>query len=545
MTYLKPSVLADIPLYVPALLGAVSSFLLFTTTFVSELDDESASFTRPARLQQIQINRRMDELTRIALRSSRALYSVKDLPARRYETATIPLRYDFPFIYDVFRVAELPHAQSTLTVNLRAEDPLKKPVPYLRAGSGLVASGMADLTVEDDPTLVVDPAAARGATIFRVNLAQMVKWFADGSSNSTEQHYPVELYRAAGPVPGQLLYRSGAAPSSAACHNWPPGCRVHRISQTRTWAGEPWHLTISRSPVGFWETHAGSSALLALGLLATMFGVALLHAHRERTKYVVQLVQMRTGELRSLNQILLKDIDQRKLAEDELNRSRTQLRSLIDHNARVKEDERKRIARELHDDLGQSLLALKMDLSSMLAGAPIVLTRDQLTIALSQIDGTLAAMRLIINELRPAVLDLGLDAAIEWEAKKYSRRTGIPCDLRLLAPVTPINDEISTALYRIVQESLTNIMRHANATLVSIDLFGKDNWVFLKITDNGVGMRSDSRRKSQSFGLLGMSERIYTLGGAFDVSSVAGEGTTLSIAVPCVPQGSESAVHGP
>jgi signal transduction histidine kinase len=145
-------------------------------------------------------------------------------------------------------------------------------------------------------------------------------------------------------------------------------------------------------------------------------------------------------------------------------------------------------------------------------------------------------MRGIINELRPSVLDLGLDAALEWEVAKFSRRTEIECKLDIRNELVGLNDDIATALYRIVQESMTNIMRHAQATHVSLSLWTENGWIFLRLADNGVGMSPNCRRKSKSFGLIGISERIYALGGAFDTESKPGEGTALIIAVPFAAQ---------
>ena len=226
----------------------------------------------------------------------------------------------------------------------------------------------------------------------------------------------------------------------------------------------------------------------------------------------------------------------RNCYEQELQRSHTRLRSLADHQDSIKTNERKRIARELHDDLGQSLLVLKMDLSRMAGSAPadaeVVLPRAQMELALTQIDATLAAMRTILNELRPEVLGLGLAAAIKWECGRFSRRTGLTCALQTDTLEPAPNDDTAAALYRIVQEALTNIMRHARASSVAIDLHAERGWVFLKVSDNGVGMHPSPRPKAGSFGLLGVAERIYLLGGAFDVTSTASTGTTLSVALP-------------
>ena len=286
----------------------------------------------------------------------------------------------------------------------------------------------------------------------------------------------------------------------------------------------------------FVGAHGQALALLFAGVLGASALVLFARAERSRTRKFVELLTRRTAELRSLNSILVDDIEQRKAISAELERSQRQLRELAEHNARVKEDERKRIARDIHDDLGQSMLALRIDLVLLADTADGQGTRERLRLAVRSLDSVMNAMRGIINELRPSVLDLGLDAALEWEVAKFSRRTGIECALEVRGELVGLNDDIAAALYRIVQESMTNIMRHAQAQRVSLSLWTENGWIFLRLADDGVGMDPNCRRKSKSFGLIGISERIYALGGAFDTQSKPGEGTALVIAVPFAAQ---------
>ena len=312
-------------------------------------------------------------------------------------------------------------------------------------------------------------------------------------------------------------------------------CVPPSLSRTYDWGGKPWHVVVRSRPQPFIDVVQGPLSLLLAGLLASIGAALLVRAQQSQTDRVVNMVTQRTAELRSLNAILHRDIAARKSLADELGRSQRELRELAEHNARVKEDERKRIAREIHDDLGQSMLALRIDLSLMASGDPQQITRERINHALLQIDNTMGAMRLIINELRPAVLDLGLDAAVEWEVAKFHRRTGIECRLNIKDEQLVLSDDISTALYRIVQESMTNIMRHAKASRVDVALWSDNGWVFLTLADNGVGISERCRRKAKSFGLIGIAERVYALGGAFDTESTPGKGTTLTIAVPYAP----------
>ncbi|HEX8614116.1 MAG TPA: CHASE domain-containing protein [Telluria sp.] len=339
------------------------------------------------------------------------------------------------------------------------------------------------------------------------------------------------------PDPDALLYQTPGAQEAAPRANG--SCRIFcgPASSARTvdWAGRRWHVVISERPQPFSNAHQGSLTLLLIGLLFSIAVTLYIQQQQRLASRMRDLVVRRTTELCSLNTILIGDIEARQKLNDELERSRRQLRELAEHNARVKENERKRIAREIHDDLGQNMLALRIDLAMLSQGDLHQGTRSGIDKALAHIDTMMAAMRMIINELRPAVLDLGLDAAVEWELAKFQRRTGIECHLDIQRDALNPGDEISAALYRIVQESMTNIMRHARATRVELALWSENGWILLRLSDNGVGMTEQCRRKTTSFGLIGIAERIHALGGTFDTDSSTGNGTTLTIAVPVAP----------
>lgn len=244
----------------------------------------------------------------------------------------------------------------------------------------------------------------------------------------------------------------------------------------------------------------------------------------------------RTGQ--NEHEVLLRgtimDVTERKEAVEALKRSQELLRELTAYQDRIKEDERRRIAREIHDELGQTLLALRIDVSMLDArtGGTHPKLNQRVREALSHIDATVKTIRTIINNLRPAVLDLGLTAAIEWQVNEFRRRSGIACDLAMGAEEFPVDDARATSLFRILQESLTNVIRHANASQVVIALFQDDDRLVMKITDNGVGIYPDRRKKRNSFGLVGVEERIYSLNGKFLIESAPGKGTTLTIFIP-------------
>lgn len=244
-----------------------------------------------------------------------------------------------------------------------------------------------------------------------------------------------------------------------------------------------------------------------------------------------------TRQLTATVEQLEHEVAERKRAELQLKQSEELLRQLAAYQERVKEDERKRIAREIHDELGQNLMALRIDISMLQArtASSHPLLHQKASQVLLHIDEAIKSVRTIINNLRPSVLDLGLNAALEWQVSEFERRTGISCDLIIDAQdasAYDLDDQRATALFRILQESLSNVARHAQASMVSIRLQRQGEYLVMKIADNGVGIYPGCRRKPNSFGLLGIGERISSLGGEFNVDSVPGQGTTLTVSIP-------------
>lgn len=263
----------------------------------------------------------------------------------------------------------------------------------------------------------------------------------------------------------------------------------------------------------------------------------------ELAKKNLQL-QHQKQELEHLNRELqeqrrqdLEHINERRLAEQALRQSQEELRQLASYQERIKEDERKRIAREIHDELGQNLLALRIDVAILHArtGAAHPKLNKKVHAVLEHIDTTMKAMRAIINNLRPTVLDLGLSAAIEWQVKEFQRRTGIACELVMVDKDMEVDDNRATALFRILQESLNNVFRHARATRARIEVNRDDDRLSMTVADNGVGIFPGCRRKANSFGLVGIKERISTLGGDFKIETGEDIGTSLTVSIPLVP----------
>lgn len=251
---------------------------------------------------------------------------------------------------------------------------------------------------------------------------------------------------------------------------------------------------------------------------------------------LLQVVDRNTSRLENMIAKLKHEVAERIRAEQELQKSQESLRQLAAYQEQVKEDERKRIAREIHDDLGQNLMALRIDVSLLNARTTSTHPRlnQKVKLALGHIDNTIKAVRTIINNLRPSVLDLGLHAAIEWQVNDFRRRTGIECAIvkNDAACDFELDDQRATALFRILQESLTNVARHAQATRVDIELERQPDMFVMQIKDDGVGIYPGCRRKPNSYGLLGIGERISMLGGKFSVDGGPGKGTILSVAIP-------------
>lgn len=243
----------------------------------------------------------------------------------------------------------------------------------------------------------------------------------------------------------------------------------------------------------------------------------------------------RTIELVASNRQLEEQIEERRREQLKLESSYGLLRELASRLNAVREEERARIARELHDELGQALTALRYDLSSLGNHIPKanVGLKSQTKAMLDRIDATIQLVRRIATELRPGMLDdLGLAAAIEWQAQEFAQRTGI--DLRVTLPEEEVNPdrERATAIFRVFQETLTNITRHSKATQVDVRLESVEGGLRLQVQDNGVGFEQAQAQAKRSLGLLGMRERAEILGGSFQVDSAVGKGTTVVMTVP-------------
>lgn len=253
--------------------------------------------------------------------------------------------------------------------------------------------------------------------------------------------------------------------------------------------------------------------------------VALLEVLANNLSYGVQTLRTRFERQQTLTLLLE--------SEKHLEQSNQQLRELTTRREEAREDERKRIARDLHDELGQILTALRMEISILRmqfgAGNPLML--EQIKNILTQVDSTIQVVRNVASKLRPSVLDMGIVTALEWQVAEFAKRSDIHFDLEIDELGITLDDERATAIFRIVQESITNVTRHAEASNVYISLFRHADEYVLEIVDDGKGFESEKSEK-KTFGLLGIRERALMLNGTADISSSPGSGTRITVRIP-------------
>jgi len=255
-----------------------------------------------------------------------------------------------------------------------------------------------------------------------------------------------------------------------------------------------------------------------------------------KAKELLELrIEQRTAVLTRVNQELRTEIAERERAEEQLRTSLDQLRALAARLQSVREEERTSIAREIHDELGQGCTAIKMDLA--LIGRRLTKRQTKLRAkvdsAMQLADDMIGTLRKIASQLRPRTLDdLGLSAALEAQAQEFESRTGILCTVTLPQEPLVLDADISTAVFRIFQESLTNVARHAHATRVEARLERQNNRITFQVSDNGEGFDPEKAKANKSLGLVGMQERAFLLNGDLKIAGAPGDGTTMTLTIP-------------
>lgn len=258
---------------------------------------------------------------------------------------------------------------------------------------------------------------------------------------------------------------------------------------------------------------------------------------KDRQEILCRMKASRIGEKLREKRIVVtyEDITAEKKAQEELERSRQDLRNLSVHLQSVREEESTRVARKIHDELGQSLTALQMDLSWLENRLPANsrVIRDKTRSMSRLVDVTIESVHKITMELRPSLLDeLGLPAAIEWQAGDFQKRYGIRCHAGVRCNTDMINKDMATSIFRIIQETLTNIARHSKASQCKVSLTQKGKELSLEVTDNGIGITPWQVDDSRSFGMIGMRERAHLWGGAVHIRNAKPSGTTVRVLIP-------------
>jgi PAS domain S-box-containing protein len=258
---------------------------------------------------------------------------------------------------------------------------------------------------------------------------------------------------------------------------------------------------------------------------------------KDGQEIICRMKASRIGEKLREKRIVVtyENITEEKKSQEELKRSREELRNLYIHLQSVREEESTRVARKIHDELGQSLTALQMDMSWLINRLPAdnESIREKTRSMSELVDSTIESVHNITTELRPSLLDdLGLPTAIEWQAADFQKRSGIRCQAYIYCANGDMDKELATTIFRIFQETLTNIVRHAKATQCKVCLTEKEKELCLEVTDNGIGVTKRQIDDPRSFGMIGMRERAHIWNGTVHVRNVKPSGTKVKVLIP-------------
>jgi signal transduction histidine kinase len=293
--------------------------------------------------------------------------------------------------------------------------------------------------------------------------------------------------------------------------------------------------------IGAWAVEISQIPRVLIFALSALFALSLSAAQRRAAESLGRARDRLDGtvqELERINEALQEENSERQRAQEERQDSLNQLRALAGRLQTVREDERTRAARDIHDDLGQALTALKLEFTALLRDLPSDErpARRRAQSISTLLDATIQSTRRIATELRPGILDdLGLADAVEWVAEEFQARTGTRVQVCLSGVDAAMDGERATALFRILQETLTNVARHANATHVDVRLTQGNGILTLEVHDNGRGITREQLSGRSALGLLGMRERAVLLGGELIITGAPGLGTTVRVRIPLTP----------
>jgi signal transduction histidine kinase len=393
-----------------------------------------------------------------------------------------------------------------------------------------------------------------GTTLSKMDADGVVLAHQPGSESWSGQQFPVEEVRQAVLKKGHGLVEARNPHGDPFLYVFEPLISGWKNRQVYLILGVPKKVAYANSNRMMLRNMTGMGLIAVVALLAAWFGVekvivkpvnAMVKATSEfaagnlKARTGVSAGRDELGHLASAFDQMAEKLEQRQAerdkAEREIRNSREQLRNLSAHLQSVREQERTRMAREIHDELGQSLTALKMDVSWLNRRfvEKDAALKNKLTSMVDVIDGTIQTVQKLSGELRPGILDdLGVAAAIEWQAEEFQNRTGIECEVSLSPVETVLNRDQATTMFRIFQETLTNVIRHAGATKVQVWLAERNGSIVLEIIDNGRGITEAEIKNPRSFGLIGMRERVDFIGGEVKISGSPGEGTRITVTLP-------------
>jgi signal transduction histidine kinase len=393
-----------------------------------------------------------------------------------------------------------------------------------------------------------------GTTLTKMDGTGVVLAHQPGSGRWSGQQFPVEEVRQAVLKKGRGLAEGKNPQGASSLYVFEPLISGWKNSEVYLILGVPKKVAYANSNRMMLRNMVGMGLIAVVALLAGWFGaekviVKPVNAMVKATsEFAAGNLNARTGmsagrdelgHLASAFDQMAERLEQRQTerdrAEREIRNSREQLRNLSAHLQSVREQERTRMAREIHDELGQSLTALKMDVSWLNRRFLEKDTAFKKKLASMEdvIDRTIQTVQKLSGELRPGILDdLGLAAAIEWQAEEFQNRTGIECEVSLSHEESVLNRDQSTTMFRIFQETLTNVIRHARATKVEVWLEERNGSIVLEVADNGRGITAAEISDARSFGLIGMRERVKFIDGEVSIVGSPGKGTRITVTLP-------------